>query len=115
MATIKRSLPRIPVLQQEPKSSIENTPWHPADIKAALEKRGVSLAQLSRRNGYHETAAGRALRISWPEMERIIAEALGISPQSIWPDRYSRDGLPLKYLTPRRQKKLPQSAPKDPR
>jgi Ner family transcriptional regulator len=77
--------------------------WHTPDIKAALEKRGLSLAQLSRDHGYHETAAAKALRLEWPEMERIIADAIGVAPQQIWPARYS-EGVPTKYL-PRRQTK----------
>lgn len=75
--------------------------WHAADIKAELEKRGISLAQLSRDHGYHSTAAAKALRLEWPEMERIIADAIGVTPELIWPSRY-RDGVPMKYL-PRRQ------------
>lgn len=71
--------------------------WHTADIKGALEKRGLSLAEVSRRAGYHPTAAGRALRTSWPELERVIASALGVAPQEIWPSRYDQLGVPLKY------------------
>ena len=35
--------------------------WHPADIGAALKKRGHSLSGLSIANGYHRWAAGKAL------------------------------------------------------
>jgi len=105
MKPLTRSISRITVRDQEPKSSFHNGAWHPADIKAALEKRGISLAKLSRDNGYHPTAAGRALRTSWPELERIIAGALEINPREIWPDRYTPDGLPIKYVTPRRQRR----------
>lgn len=70
---------------------------HPADIKAALEKKGLSLAEVSRQAGYHPTAAGRCLRTSWPEMERIIAGHLGLSPNEIWPDRYDSNGVSLRY------------------
>ena len=105
MKPSSRSVSRIGVREQERKSSHQNGAWHPADIKAALEKRGISLAELSRRNGYHSTAAGRALRTSWPELERIIAGALEINPREIWPDRYTPDGVPIKYVTPRRQRR----------
>jgi len=98
MNTNKRSLSRKQIRDQERKSIQESRGWHPADIKAALEKIGLSLAELSRRTGYHPTAAGRALRTSWPEMERVIAKALGTTPQAIWPDRYTPEGIPLKYL-----------------
>ena len=69
--------------------------WHPADVLAALKKRGHSLAGLSVAKGYHPTAAGKALRKSWPAMERILAEAIGVVPQAIWPSRYDADGHPV--------------------
>ena len=88
------------ILKLDQKFSNENstTDWHPADIRAALTKRGHSLASLSRANGYSPTAAGRCLRTSWPAMEEIIAEALERQPQEIWPSRYDARGLPIKYL-----------------
>ena len=69
--------------------------WHPADVLAALKKRGQSLAGLSVANGYHPTAAGKALKQSWPAMEKIVAAALAVPPQSIWPSRYDTLGRPL--------------------
>jgi Ner family transcriptional regulator len=68
--------------------------WHPADVLAALRKRGLSLAGLSVSQGYHPTAAGKALKRPWPAMEKLIADALGMAPQSIWPQRYNADGAP---------------------
>ena len=73
----------------------ERVDWHPADILAALKKRGQSLAGLSVANGYHPTAAGKALKQPWPAMEQIVAAALDLTPQTIWPSRYDNDGLPL--------------------
>ena len=64
------------------------TDWHPADVQAALKKRGISLAGLSLANGYHPTAAGKALKRPWPALEVIIARAINLSPEEIWPDRY---------------------------
>ena len=54
--------------------------WHPADVLAALKKRGQSLAGLSVANGYHPTAAGKALKRPWPAMEALIGAALGLEP-----------------------------------
>lgn len=62
--------------------------WHPADVLAALKKRGLSLVKLSADHGYHPTAAGKALKRPWPALERIIADAIGVSPETIWPSRY---------------------------
>jgi Ner family transcriptional regulator len=78
----------------ESKAPSEPQDWHPADVLAALKKRGHTLAGLSVANGYHPTAAGKALKAPWPAVEWFIAGALGLSPQAIWPSRYDRDGLP---------------------
>lgn len=62
--------------------------WHPADVQAALKKRGLSLAGLSVTNAYHPTAAGKALKRSWPALEVVIARAINVSAEEIWPTRY---------------------------
>jgi Ner family transcriptional regulator len=64
--------------------------WHPADVLAALKKRGKTLSGLSRAHGYHATAAGKALKKPWPALEALIAAELGLMPEDIWPDRYDR-------------------------
>ena len=76
------------------RNQIERVDWHPADVLAALKKRGLSLAGLSVANGYHPTAAGKALKQSWPAMEQLIASALDLTPQAIWPSRYDSHGQP---------------------
>lgn len=75
--------------------------WHPADVLAALKKRGHSLARLSMTNGYHATAAGKALKRSWPALEAVIAEAIGMKPEQIWPSRYVTNEIASRELTTR--------------
>lgn len=60
--------------------------WHPADVKAALEKRGVSLRKLAAACGYSHIQ--RVLVSPWWAAEQIVAEALGLPAASIWPSRY---------------------------
>ena len=79
-----------PLTTKKPASS----DWHVADIKAALEKKGWSLSRLAFRHGYCRTAAAMSLYRPWPKMERLIADAIGVSPQDIWPSRYHADGSP---------------------
>ncbi len=63
--------------------------WHKSDIKAALEKRGLNLKGLAITNGYRSVdAVNQALFRPYPKAERIIAKALGITPETIWPSRY---------------------------
>lgn len=65
------------------------TDWHPEDIKAEIRKRGVSVAELARANGYHSPRTFmNVLRMPYPKVERIIAEFLEVEPQAIWPSRY---------------------------
>jgi Ner family transcriptional regulator len=75
----------------EPKKTAPNTiDWNPADVLAALKKRGKTLSGLSRDHGYHATAAGKALKRPWPALEALIAAALDLAPEQIWPSRYGR-------------------------
>lgn len=62
--------------------------WHSADIIAALKKRGNSLAAVSRNAGLASSTLANALTKHWPKGERLIAEALGVSPAEIWRSRY---------------------------
>ncbi|EAM4774980.1 transcriptional regulator [Salmonella enterica] len=64
--------------------------WHSADIIAGLRKRGTSLAALSRKSGLASSTLANALIRHWPKGERLIAEALGIAPEQIWPSRYCK-------------------------
>lgn len=62
--------------------------WHPADIIAALRKRGTSLAAESRKAGLSSSTLANALTRPWPKGELLIAQAIGVLPQEIWPSRY---------------------------
>jgi Ner family transcriptional regulator len=70
------------------KSLTDGSDWHRADIVAALKKRGLSVRQLSRDAGLGENTLANALRMPWPKGERIIAEAIDMTPQQVWPSRY---------------------------
>jgi len=62
--------------------------WHSADIIAALKKQGTSLSAVSRNAGLASSTLANALTRRWPKGERLIAEALGVAPEQIWPSRY---------------------------
>ncbi|PVZ81179.1 DNA-binding protein [Serratia sp. S1B] len=62
--------------------------WHPADVIAALKKKGTTLAAVSRQAGLSSSTLANALSRSWPKGEGLIAEALGVHPAEIWPTRY---------------------------
>ena len=71
--------------------------WHPADIKASLEKRGFSLRALAAMWGY--THIQKALREPWLAAEAVIAQAIGVPPETIWPSRYQQPRPRAKALT----------------
>ncbi len=68
--------------------------WHAIDVVAAVRKSGSSLTRLSRLNGLSSTVVGQCLYKPYPKCERIIAEFLCVSVQTIWPSRYNQDGTP---------------------
>lgn len=65
--------------------------WHRADIVAALHKRGLTLASLSRSHGLAPRTLNNALERHYPRAERIIA-GLWIRHRK----HYGRKGMPLK-------------------
>ncbi len=65
--------------------------WHRADIVAALKKRNLSLAELGRVNGKSSTTVKNALDKSYRFGEELIADALGMTPEQIWPSRYEAE------------------------
>lgn len=72
---------------------MQNMDWHKADILAALKKKNISLASLSRSHGLSSSTLANALSRDWPRGELIIANALGVLPQEVWPSRYyDKDG-----------------------
>lgn len=68
--------------------------WHRADIIAAVRKTGTNLQQLSRAHHLGRTTLSNALYGPCPRYERLIAEHLNTTPQTIWPSRYHADGSP---------------------
>ncbi len=64
--------------------------WHRADIKAALEKAGTNYKKLAEENNLAGSTLRNALRFPYPKCERIIAERIGVAPETIWPSRYSK-------------------------
>lgn len=79
---------------KQPAFPPEGDDWHPAGVAAELKKRGLSRSGLSIENGYHPTAAGKALKKPWPAMQTIIAAAIGVPASTIWPSRYSEGPPP---------------------
>lgn len=68
------------------------TDRHPADVIAAVRKKGSSLRQLSIAAGLHPGSLRVALARHYPKAQAVIAGFLEEPPQNIWPSRYEADG-----------------------
>lgn len=64
--------------------------WHRADVVAGLRKQGWTLRRLSLEAGLGESTLKTALDRPYPKAERIIAAAIGVAPEAIWPSRYEK-------------------------
>ncbi|AIJ09289.1 helix-turn-helix domain-containing protein [Edwardsiella anguillarum] len=65
--------------------------WHPANVVAAVHVKGLTLRELSLGAGLKQDSLKNALYRKCPKYERIIAAAIGVNPEDIWPSRYSRE------------------------
>lgn len=72
--------------------------WHPSQITCALRMKGTNLRKLSISCGYKPGTLGNALRFMYPKAERIIADAIGVNPEEIWPSRYKSRSMRHKAL-----------------
>ncbi|WP_392560952.1 helix-turn-helix transcriptional regulator [Orbus sturtevantii] len=79
--------------------------WHPADIIAALKKRGLTLSGLSRQSGLSSSTLSNALVRPWTKGEMLIAQALNMKAEDIWPSRY-RNYINNKPITRHLRNKL---------
>ena len=62
--------------------------WDKEDIKAAIRKKGCSISELARVNGYKPRTFINVLRMPYPKVQLIVGDFLGVSPEVIWPSRY---------------------------
>ena len=71
--------------------------WHSEKIVAELRIRLGNITDLSSRWGYHRSTVSRAIRDPGTStlVERRIADALGVTPHTLWPDRWTPEGAPL--------------------
>ena len=75
-----------------PPKKASHQDWHPADVVAALHKRGLTLRKVAEKYDVSPPAVIKALRERNLPSERRIAEAIGVPAQQIWPSRYNPDG-----------------------
>lgn len=72
----------------QPVNKDVNSDWHPADVVAAVKKKGSSMVALSRNSGLAGSTLSNVLHRHWPKGERIVADFVGVPVYEIWPSRY---------------------------
>lgn len=63
--------------------------WSPAKLRFELEERGLTYRSLSLQAGYSQDSLKAVVRTPCETYERVIANALGVNPEDIWPSRYA--------------------------
>jgi Ner family transcriptional regulator len=81
-------------MDKHPVKKASQEDWHPADVKAALHKKGITLSSIAEKYGLASGSStlSSALTRSMPANEKRIADELGVHPMVIWPSRYNPDG-----------------------
>ena len=70
--------------------------WHPADIVAAIRKRGYTLSDIARAEGLNSSSIlSRAMTQSYPAAEVRLAKYAGVPVQQMFPTRYYPDGTKI--------------------
>lgn len=66
-------------------------------IVGQLRLRGTSLRRLADQTGVSQQAMSHALTGSSSHLEPVIAQALGLTPQQLFPERFTAEGVRLHW------------------
>jgi Ner family transcriptional regulator len=65
-------------------------------IKYQIHMTGLSMAQVAAAAGVKRATLYSGFMKPYPRMEKILAEACGLTPQQLFAERYDADGLPMR-------------------
>ncbi len=83
-------------------------------IRYQLDIRGLSLAEVARKNNMAPGCLGQIWRKPYPRAEKRLADALGLHPADLWPERYDKDGLPIYRGGPKHKPETPTNTGEEP-
>lgn len=65
-----------------------------------LRLQGRSMADVARKAEppVRRQTLYNAFLTPYPRMEKLIADSVGLTPQQVFPERYDRDGLPVRRM-----------------
>lgn len=92
-----------------PKKPPAKKDWTSEYIKYRLRSQFGSMTAMAGCYGLHPSTIRLALRVPYPKVERVIAEALGTTTTEIWPSRYDPELLRTNRLLWRRLSNLKSS------
>lgn len=72
-------------------------PFSRSWIHLNLGLKGFTIRSFAKKHGVKPGTVGVVFSRPYPRMERLIADTIGIPPESIWPDRYGPDGKPNRH------------------
>ncbi|WP_322521191.1 helix-turn-helix domain-containing protein [Guyparkeria halophila] len=64
-------------------------------VKYQIHMQGRSMAAVADEAGVNRQTLYQAFQRTYPRMEKVIADAVGVEPAVLWPERYDEHGLPL--------------------
>ncbi len=64
-------------------------------VQGELRLKGTSFSDIARQNGWSSRAVSAAMYVPSDPQERAIAEALGVTQQELFPERFGEDGRRL--------------------
>ena len=70
-------------------------------VQYQLKLRGKSFASIARSHGWSRYAVRACLHVPSYPQEVAVAEALGITPLQLFPERYDQDGTRLHRIQPK--------------
>lgn len=64
-------------------------------VRYQLTLKGLSMADIARDAGVTRECLYQVFCKTYPRMEKVVADAVGLPPAVLWPERYDAEGLPL--------------------
>lgn len=64
-------------------------------VKYQVHLQGRSLAQVASDAGVKRSTLYAVFIKTYPRMEKVVADAVGLPPSVLFPERYDADGLPI--------------------
>ena len=85
--------------RQKDQSNPQNPELRWAWIKYQLNLSDLSLRKLALSKGVKPQTISKCRHIPYPKMEKVLADAVGLKPQELFPDRYYSNGLPNRSIS----------------